>query len=649
MSASGAGRGQKVTGDTQAYFTPEELFRTFDLSQMMVRRIDGTILFCTTGTSELYGWPQKEMLGKSSHLLLQTEFPTPLEAINRHLLKHGWWTGELKHVRQDGTSIWVASHWALQTDKDGDPSIVWEVNSEITVDCLERVSARSALRQSEFLNSQIIDNTPECIFVLDVTADGRFKFVQLNPAEEKAVGLSSALVADKFIEDVLTEEVVRSVTPQYKRCVESGEPINYEGELNLAIGPRYFRTHLIPLRDEGGSVCRLVGCCHDLTDTRHSYQEALARQKLETIGVLASGIAHDFNNLLGGILASAELALNEKDEGAAVEDELRRIRTASIRGAEIVRELMIYGGKESAVLEAVDVTALVEEMLQLLKIAVSKNVILESRLSEGLPAVQANPTQLRQVVMNLVTNASDAIGKNSGVIRVSTSLAKIRKHSRTGRDLSPGDYLLIEVSDTGGGIAPELQGKVFDPFFTTKQDGRGLGLSIVQGIVRAHHGAIHLLSEIGQGTTIQVLLPSIPHSARQDSLSRPAVKPMAQSATVLIVEDEELLRAVVAKALRKRGFLVIEASNGSSAIELLQTHKNEVQVVLLDVTLPGMGVRDIYENINRIQPESKVIFTSAYVKETVGASLGGIPFDRFIRKPFQLSDLVDALNQAISD
>ena len=673
MKASGAAPGRELSNKPRQDFSPEEPFRSLDLSHILIRRLDGTILFCTTGISKFYGWPEKEMIGRSVHSLLQTEFPISLETINRHLLSHGSWVGELKQVRRDGSSIRVEGHWALQTDEEGNPVSVVELSNEIThveghqspsenesrmlemhmgqtINYLNGINAQSLLGQSELLNRQILDIIPECIFVLDVTADGRFKFVQLNPAEEKAVGLSSTEVAGKFIDDVLTEDVVRSVTPQYRRCLESGEPINYEGELNLAIGPRYFRTHLTPLRDATGRICRLVGCCHDLTDTQHSYQEALVRQKLETIGVLASGIAHDFNNLLGSILTSAELALKERAEGSAVGDELERIRTASIRGAEIVRELMIYGGKESAVLEAVDMSALVEEMLQLLKIAVSKKAVVEAKLPKSLPAVQANPTQLRQVVMNLVTNASDAIDGRSGAIRVETSLVKVRRGSRTGRGLLPGDYLMLEVSDTGGGIPPELQSKVFDPFFTTKRDGRGLGLSIVQGIVSAHHGAINLLSRPGKGTTIQVLLPCIPRGTHQnkDLLPVPVAQSTPQSATVLVVEDEELLRAAVTKALRKRGFVVIEASNGHSAIELLQARKSEINVALLDATLPGMTIRDIYENLTRIQPGLKLVFTSAYGPETVGAALGGVPLERFVRKPFQLTDLVDALGTAIT-
>ncbi len=798
----------------------EDLLQVLNLAPTMVRRLDGTILFCSAGICKLYGWQLEEMLGKCSHTLLRTEFPTSVEEIDRRLLSEGRWAGELKHVCRDGSTVWVASYWALQRDQHGDPVLVLEVNNDITAqkvarqsqdrqvqrdallirvfelhrelstaadpvvlleqllsslcgmtgagagsviirdpqtqtltiaaahgfsksefdpvlesddtltairraydksgrftlledsadgesqscfrhlrppdhnfgyltplrggtgellgllaiyfpqprklpddelqslelharlagDCFERIRAQAALRQSELINRQIIDNIPDCIFVLNVTPDGRFKFAELNPAEEKAVGLSSAEVSGKFIEDVLPEEVAKDVTAHYRECLQAGVPISYEGELRLAIGARYFRTHLIPVRDSWGHIFRLVGCCHDLTDTRRTQEADLARQKLESIGKLASGIAHDFNNLLGGILASAELGLSEHAAGAPVREELQRIRTASIRGAEIVRELMIYGGNESPVFEPVDVSALVEEMLQLLKVAIARSTLLETDLPRGLPRVQANPAQLRQVVLNLVTNASEAIGDRSGTIRVGTLLVRVGDNSQTGNDLPRGDYVCVEISDTGAGIAADLQGKIFDPFFTTKRDGRGLGLSIVQGIVRSHGGGIHIASAPGQGTTFRLWLPSKTKS-RQHGRAVPlaaVAKATPQAATVLIVEDEDILRAAVSKALRKRGFSVIEASNGGAALESLRV-RDDVQVMLLDVTLPGMSSREIYETVKRIQPNLKVIFTSAYGREMVDAALNGLSVEHFIRKPFQLNELVDTLAAAISE
>jgi signal transduction histidine kinase len=224
-----------------------------------------------------------------------------------------------------------------------------------------------------------------------------------------------------------------------------------------------------------------------------------AGQKLESIGTLAGGIAHDVNNLLGGVAAQADVALSELAAGENPEEELRTIRDVAIRGSEIVRELMIYGRKENSVLRLVDVSRIVIETVDLLKVSfVSKHAVLEADLTTGFQVLRANGAQIRRIVMNLVINASDAIGDRAGIIRIIT-----RRVTLDGE----GEYLSLEVSDTGPGMSPETQSKVFDPFFTTKSAGRGLGLAVVSGIVRGLGGTIRLTSKLGEGTTFQILLP----------------------------------------------------------------------------------------------------------------------------------------------
>jgi signal transduction histidine kinase len=247
----------------------------------------------------------------------------------------------------------------------------------------------------------------------------------------------------------------------------------------------------------------------DITDVKRVQEEALVRQKLESVGTLANGIAHDFNNLLGGVLAQAELALAELAAGSHPEAELKGIREVAIRGSEIVRQLMIYAGKDVEALQPVDVSRTVEQMVELMKVSVSKHATLATDLGKDLPAVQSSAAQLRRIVMNLVTNASEAIGDRDGVVRVTTRCVTVGQDwsAVTSGGLTEGDYLQLEVFDSGIGIPLDVQARVFDPFFTTKSAGHGLRLAAVHGIVRSLGGSISLKSEPGKGTTFRILLP----------------------------------------------------------------------------------------------------------------------------------------------
>lgn len=407
------------------------------------------------------------------------------------------------------------------------------------------------------------------------------------------------------------------------------------------------------LPDDEGRPASFLGSCQDITDIKRAQKAEFARQKLESIGTLASGIAHDFNNLLASVLVQAEVALmGGLADGSTPEEELKMIRDVALRGSEIVRELMIYAGKESAVVELVDVSKAVKEMLALLSVSVSKHALLETDLGRDLPAVSANAAQLRQIVMNLVTNASDAIGDRDGVIRVTTRYLKVDPDSVAISDgLDEGDYVQLEVSDTGRGMAPETQGKVFDPFFTTKSAGQGLGLSIVDGIVRSLRGVIHLTSEPGKGTTFQILLPcaeTTTSAAREALSSIDRLENPIQHGTVLVVEDESALRQAVVKTLQKDGFEVFEAAEGSSAIDLLRVNGGEIDLILLDMTMPGVPSSEVLAEAAKVRPDIKVILTSAYSEEMIRSSMSASQSWRFIRKPFQLRDLVEMLRNALS-
>lgn len=508
--------------------------------------------------------------------------------------------------------------------------------------------SEAELRESFLLYKEIFDNTAVCLFLIEVTPDGRFKLAGINQAEERVLGLSNEEVSGRFIDEILAKELADHVAANYRRCLEAGLAIHFDDRLDLP-GGKHWHTNLIPLRNAAGIINRIIGTCVDITDLKRTQEEALAKQNLESLGVLAGGIAHDFNNLLGGIYAQAELVEPDLAAESSAHETIERIKDSALRGSEIVRQLMIYAGKDQPnCIEGLDVSRLVEEMLELLKISISKHAVLKTDLANDVPLAWGNASQVRQVVMNLVINASEAIGENDGVIKVTTSHEKSLENTASvhAPGLHPGNYVRLDVSDTGSGITEATKARIFDPFFSTKFAGRGMGLAVVKGIVRDHGGAIHVASTPGTGTTFRILLPCAERKASENHFAIPSTnlpQPGARTAKILVVEDEEALRTAVSKVLRRTGCSVMEAVDGRSAMELLRAHKDELDAILLDVTLPGVSSREIFEEARRMRHDLRVVVTSAYSKESVGGSFNGLAVHQFIRKPYRLGDVVRLL------
>ncbi len=314
---------------------------------------------------------------------------------------------------------------------------------------------------------------------------------------------------------------------------------------------------------------------------------------------------------------------------------------------------MTYAGQDQVrLVEPLDLSQLVEEMLELLKVSVSKQVSLKIDLDRNLPCVLGNAPQIRQVVMNLVINASEAIAEQAGVISVSTSRVQRGQGAiaNNAASLPDAEYVLLKVSDTGRGMTEQTKAKIFDPFFTTKFAGRGLGLAVVQGIVRDHNGAVDVISGPGQGATFQILLPCTNEAFERKNVTDPSKSQQSRSGKgkILVVEDEEVLRLATSKALRRKGFSVLEARDGSVAMDLVHRDQVQLDVILLDVTLPGTSSREVFIEALRARPNVKVILSSAYDKKTVDATFTGLRIDHFIRKPFQLHELVAVLQDVLS-
>jgi PAS domain S-box-containing protein len=605
---------------------------------------------CSKEYARLYGLPEDD-LAHPPEEWLQLVHPEDRVRVqgelNRALDGNGHYDTEFRVLWPDGTVHWLMGKGEVFSDSSGRPVRMLGVNMDIS----ERKYAERVLRESEERFRNMADTAPVMIWVSGPDRLCTF----FNKAWLAFTGRTMEQESGNgWAEGVHPDDLGRCVA-HYCSSFDARQTFQMEYRLRRADGQyRWVLDNGVPRFASGGIFAGYIGSCIDITELRRTQEESLARQKLESVGVLAGGIAHDFNNLLGAILAQAELAETQLADGESPTEGIRRISAMASRGAEIVRQLMIYSGQDKAdPVEPLNLSQLVEEMLELLKVSISKHAVLKTDLSQDLPAVRGRASQIRQIVMNLVINASEAIEERGGVIEVITSHVVLPRESGRGAPagLPAGNYVGFEVSDTGGGMTKEVQAKVFDPFFTTKFAGRGLGLAVVQGIVRDHGGAINLISEPGQGTTIDIFLPCAGKTCPSNrDIAQPATgtEHRPASGTVLIVEDEDALRLAVAQMLRKRGFLVIEASDGSSALELVRAHKDEIDAMLLDITLPGVPSRVVFEEARQLHANLKVILTSAYSRQAVDASFTGLPVEGFLRKPFQLVELVGSLQEVLS-
>ncbi len=375
-------------------------------------------------------------------------------------------------------------------------------------------------------------------------------------------------------------------------------------------------------------------------------------QKLESLGVLAGGIAHDFNNLLMGILGNIDLALLELTTESKVRKTLQESATAARRAAELARQMLAYSGKGKFVIEPVNLNRLIQEMGHLLEVSIAKNVLLQYDFDEEIPPIEADATQIRQVIMNLITNASESIGEQSGIISITTRqqyceaefLNQIMLHDT----MEPGNFIILEVSDSGCGMDQATLDRIFEPFFTTKFTGRGLGMAAVIGIIRGHKGGIKVYSEPGQGSCFKVLLPALTDAIAHEADTQKILseQPFEMHGTILLVDDEPVILEVTSSMLKQAGFNVITAEDGQKAIHIFKERYQEINCVILDLTMPHMNGETAYKEISLIDPKMPVIMSSGYSETDVMHRFQGSQIAGFIEKPYQMAELLDTLSKA---
>ncbi|MEZ0254480.1 MAG: CHASE domain-containing protein [Chthoniobacter sp.] len=413
------------------------------------------------------------------------------------------------------------------------------------------------------------------------------------------------------------------------------------------------------LRDVLGKPVRMLGTVMDITH-QHLAEEERVRmerklqesQKLESLGVLAGGIAHDFNNLLTGIMGNASFARMDIPANSPAQTSLEQVEIASQRAAELCKQMLAYSGKGRFVVQQLDLSSLVRETGDLLQVSINKNSVLKYALATDLPAISADATQIRQIIMNLVINASEAIGDRGGVINIATGVMEADRACLTEAHLSPsipeGEYVYLEVSDDGNGMSPETRERIFDPFFTTKFTGRGLGLAAVLGIVRGHYGAMKVNSEEGRGTTFKLLLPRSDEPV-DPAPDMPAAPPAWRgSGTILVVDDEETVRNTSRRMLERIGFEVIVAADGVEALSIYHREGSRILGVLLDLTMPQLDGNATFTELRRLDPEVRVLLMSGFNEQDAVARFAGKGLAGFLQKPFKSDTLYSKLQSILA-
>lgn len=392
-------------------------------------------------------------------------------------------------------------------------------------------------------------------------------------------------------------------------------------------------------------AARMVGLAIDRVGLEAQVRQAA---KMEALGVLAGGVAHDFNNLLGVILGNADLALSAALKTDPAREMLEDISTASRSAAELCNQLLAYAGRSARSTEVVDCNEMIQELSKLLYVSLSKKAKLHLKL-EGRFGVMADAGQFRQVLMNLITNAAEAVGNAEGEVTVSTCELTLTAEQVSQRGLPahflPGEYAVVAVSDTGNGMSAEYRQKIFDPFFSTKADGRGLGLAAVKGIVDAHGWALNVESELGRGTTFTLVLPRTEVPAK--SISKSVQGRVPEVVCVLAVDDEPGVLKVMTKILGSAGMDVLQATNGAEAIETYRMYADKIDCVLLDLNMPKLDGEEVFRELRQIHRDVRVLLTSGFTEQEVLNRFRGGGLRGALQKPFGTEELLDKVLDAI--
>ena len=514
---------------------------------------------------------------------------------------------------------------------------------------LEVAERTTDLRRSEERYRILFDRVPDGVLLVD--ADNEGSFGRIEDANEAAAAMHG-----------YTLNEMRQLHIDALSAPTSGHRLeSFEGRVWRLKAGETVQEELLHSRKDGstfpveaiGTLVSLqgrqyiLGFSRDITERKRAEEQLLRTQRTESVGVLAGGIAHDFNNLLTAIMGQTGIALEVLGHEAEGRENLEKALSAAEKAASLTRQMLAYSGRGKFDIQPVSINGTIEDNIRFLEAAIPKQIAFVLDLDREIPTVIGDPSQLQQVIMNLVINGAEAIGDTAGCITIRTRLKHLEKVDGSqwplsGNTLAAGDYVHIEVADTGCGMSTEVRSRVFDPFFSTKPKGHGLGLSAVQGIIRAHRGGLGVDSAMGLGTNFRILLPAgAPGSLVAETT--PAATRGAEGRVVLVIDDEDYMLEVVRDGLEAHGHTALLAQSGMEGIEILRRHRGRVDLVLLDLTMPGLGGVETCRRLQEVELTVPVILSSGFAEGEAMAHLRGMNLAGFLQKPYLVRDLIHAV------
>ncbi len=632
----------------------EQVLMSISPDALIVVNRDRVITMCSGQVQAMFGLSEKEILNKKTDMLYyDRRLQGKIGEIASRLEEFGFHVGYATGKRRDGTTFPLE----IITGK-----IRFQQGAVILMrDITERCRIEDALRESEVRFEQFMRYFPGFAFIKD--QDGRRIYLNDAHAVERGWNIGDCIGCKD--EDLYREDLARQCRESDLRVLQEGKAVRYVTRITEPDGNVCSLLTVkfpLPVTADGHSQRMIAGLSLDITEQEAAERERIRiekqlqqAQKLESLGVLAGGIAHDFNNLIMGMMGHADLALNDYESGENVQHHVHAVIESCQRATDLANQLLAYSGKGRFVLAPTNLSEVIEDLRNLLMVSLSKKAVLDFDLAAGLPDIECDVTQIRQVLMNLMVNASDALESRAGTISLQTGKVSVRANDPViaaslalgQQPLVPGDYVFAKISDTGVGIREEDRAKIFDPFYTTKRTGHGLGLAAALGIVRSHGGCLTVESEVGKGTVCSLYLPVSNKVAAIRRLDKDLHESWNGEGTVLLADDEEMVREVAAMMLESIGFTVVSVSDGRQALDCYQQEKGKFRALILDISMPSLGGVEVCQKLRQDDERVPVILSSGYNQWQGIEDLPQEDRIYFLKKPYRLRALRDMMREVL--